>query len=365
MAAPTYRALFCDLRSDQLLDVLPLQGISLDDYIGKTGTASGTIPIATPELAARVRATVVPGRTALWIERDREIWWGGIIWTASLQSSARGFLSMQVQAGTFDSYLDHRMLTDSLDSRGVDQYDIVRTLLDYVQGTNGGDIGITYDGAPSGVARDRSYSRYDLPKIRDLINQLAATENGFEWRIAAYRDPDSGRRVKELQLGSPIRTGTSEIVLDHPGPVLSYTWPVDATPLANAWQCRGATDNRNQAAESHPIMSELLVADADIAAGWPRLDGSSDYSTVITQSVLDAHARADWMRARAPLTIPEITVRMDGSITPALLGATIRLRIRDLWWSETLDRRYRIVGLAITPPERGRAETARLFLEAA
>ncbi|MEF3114481.1 hypothetical protein [Streptomyces chrestomyceticus] len=362
---PQYRALFCDLRSDQLLDVLPLQGVSLDDYIGKTGTASGTIPIANAELAERVRAAVVPGRTALWIERGREIWWGGIVWTASLQSSTRGFLSMQVQAGTFDSYLDHRLLMDSLESRGVDQYDIVRSLLDYVQNTPGGDIGITYDGAPSGVTRDRSYSRYDLPKIRDLITQLAATENGFEWRIAAYRDPASGRRVKQLQLGSPIRTGTSEILLDHPGPVLSYTWPVDATVQANGWQSRGATDNHNQAAASYPIMSKPLVADEDIAAGWPRLDGSSDYSTVITQTVLDAHARADHTRARVPLTIPEITVRVDGTITPAMLGGTIRLRVRDLWWSETLDRRYRVVGLAITPPERGRAETARLYLEAA
>ncbi|MFI1182618.1 hypothetical protein ACH4UT_24105 [Streptomyces sp. NPDC020799] len=344
---------------------MPVQQLALDDYIGKTGSMSATIPVPNAALASRIRSAVQPGRTAVWVERGREIWWGGILWTARVASSTRGELSVQVQAATFDSYLDHRMLADTQIATGVDQYDIARGLITYVQNTPGGDIGITYDAAPSGVKRDRTYSRYDLPRIRDLINQLAAVEGGFEWRIAAYRDPSSGRRVKELQLGSPIRTGTSEIVLDHPGPVLSYTWPVDATTQATAWQSRGATDNRNQAAESHPITSELLVADEDIAAGWPRLDGSSDYSTVIEQATLDAHARADQARARTPLTIPEITVRMDGSITPALLGATVRLRIRDLWWPETLDRRYRIVGLAITPPERGIAETARLYLEAA
>lgn len=354
----------CDLRSDQLLDVIPVQGLALDDYIGKTGSMSATIPVPNAVLAERIRTAVQPGRTAVWVERGREIWWGGILWTARVASSTRGELSVQIQAATFDSYLDHRMLTDTKAATGVDQYDIVRGLLDYVQTTVGGDIGITYDGTLSGVLRDRTYSRYDLPRVRDLINQLGAVEGGFEWRVAAYRDPESGRRIKALQLGSPIRTGTSEIVLDHPGPVLSYTWPIDATVQATAWQCRGASDNSNQAAESHPIVSELLVDDGAIAAGWPRLDGSSDYSTVITQSVLEAHARADHDRARAPLTIPEITVRMDGSITPALLGATIRLRIRDLWWPETLDQRYRIVGLAITPPERGRAETARLYLEA-
>ncbi|MFC5720377.1 hypothetical protein ACFP1Z_09405 [Streptomyces gamaensis] len=367
MASPGfYRVLLCDLRTDQLLDVVPVQSLALDDYIGKTGSMSATIPVPNAQTAARIRRALLPGRTAVWVERGLEVWWGGILWTARITSSTRGELQVQVQAATFDSYLDHRMLTDTHTAARTDQYDIVRGLISYVQGTPGGDIGITYSGAPSGVLRDRTYSRYDLPRIRDLISQLAAVEGGFEWRIAAYRDPASGRRVKELQLGTPvIRTGTADIVLDHPGPVLSYTWPVDATVQANTWQSRGASTNQNQTEESVPLLSELLVDDTAITAGWPRLDGSSDYSTVITPSVLDAHARADHARARTPLTIPEITVRMDGSITPALLGATVRLRIRDLWWPEGLDARYRIVGLAITPPERGRAETARLSLETA
>ncbi|KOU46861.1 hypothetical protein [Streptomyces sp. WM6378] len=67
-----------------------------------------------------------------------------------------------------------------------------------------------------------------------------------------------------------------------------------------------------------------------------------------TQSVLDAHARADWAAARRPATIPEITVALHRTpLSPALLGSTIRLRIRDLWWPEGLDARYRIVGLSI------------------
>ncbi|MGW2485179.1 hypothetical protein ACWCWQ_35720 [Streptomyces sp. NPDC001571] len=367
MTSLSYRALLCDLRTDQLLDVLPLQGVSLDDWIGKTGAASGTIPIPNAQIAARVRGAVEPARTALWIERGRNLWWGGIIWTATVASDARGFLSMQIQAGTFDSYLDHRRLTDTQSATGTDQFDIARALVTYAQSAPGGDIGIEYDDHLSGVARDRTYSRYDLPTVRDLLDQLAKVEDGFEWRIAVHRDAESGRRVKRLQLGHPvIRTGASDIVLDHPGPVLAYGWPVDGTQRANAWQSRGAANNTNQASESVPLMSAELVAGDDLAAGWPRLDGTSDYSTVTTQSVLDAHARADWSTARRPRTIPEITVALDRTpLTPALLGSTVRLRIRDLWWPQTLDERYRIVGMSITPPERGRPETAKLFLEAA
>ncbi|MBI0374722.1 hypothetical protein JBE27_00130 [Streptomyces albiflaviniger] len=362
MSGP-YRLLFCDLRSDQLLDALPIQGLSLDDYIGKIGRLTSTVPIPNRALADRARRVLLPGRTGVWVERGRELWWGGILWTLNLASDSRGFLSAQIQAGGWESYLYRRLLFDTQIADDVDQFDVVRQLVDYAQNAEGGDIGITYDTAISGVPRDRTYSRYDLPSIGDLIDDLAAVERGFEWRIASFRDGD-GRRVKKLMMGHPvIRTGTADIVLDHPGPVLSYAWPTDATGKANAWQSRGASVNGNLAADSYPLTSPLLVAEDDIAAGWPRLDGSSDYTTVEVQDTLDAHARADAAAARNPVTLPEITVMLGGNITPALLGATVRVRIRDLWRPDTLDARYRVVGLSITPPERGRPETARLYLE--
>ncbi|MET7616954.1 hypothetical protein [Streptomyces sp. NPDC005408] len=364
---PGYRLLLCDMRTDQMLDALPVTDVSLDDYIGKVGAASATIPLPNRQLAARVRAAVEPGRTALWIERGPEIWWGGVLWTANVTSNDRGYLGLQIQAGGWASYLDHRIVLHTQEATAVDQFDIVRGLLDYAQGVDGGDIGIEYGPELSGVLRDRTYRRYDQPRIRDLIDQLGAVENGFEWRVASYRDPGSGRRIKQLQLGSPIiKTGTSEIVLDHPGPVLSYGWPIDATVQANAWQTRGASDNRNQTQESLPLMSDLLVADEEIAAGWPRLDGTSDYSTVTEPATLAGHARADLAASVHPRAIPEVTVALDRiALSPALLGATIRLRIRDLWFTEGLDERYRVVGLAISPPLRGRPETAKLYLEAA
>ncbi|MFD7121897.1 hypothetical protein ACFWAA_33390 [Streptomyces sp. NPDC059922] len=368
MTAPSpYRLLLCDLRTDQVLDSLPVQQLALDDFIGKAGSMSGTVPIPNRSIAARARAAIVPGRTAVWLERGRETWWGGILWTASVVSDARGFLGVQIQAGTWDTYLSHRILYDTLTTTTpTDQFDIVRGLLDYVQNTPGGDLGIEYDTATSGILRERTYSRYDLPAVRDLIDQLGAVEGGFEWRIASYRDAD-GRRVKRLQLGTPtIRTGHADIVLDHPGPITAYTWPIDATGRANAWQSRGATDNTNQAADSLPRMSTLQLAEQDVAEGWPRLDGSSDYSTVADPVTLDGHAGADLAAARAGTVIPEVTVDMSRApVSPALIGATVRLRIRDLWHPKQLDARYRVVGLGITPPDRGRPESARLFLEPA
>ncbi|MBT2466557.1 hypothetical protein J7E97_01430 [Streptomyces sp. ISL-66] len=366
--APAYRVVLCDLRTDQVLDILPVSDVSLDDYLGKVGSAAVTVPLPNAQLAARVRSALDLGRTAMWIERGPDIWWGGIPWTANLTSGERGDLGLRIQAGGWASYLDHRAVFDTQQATAVDQFDIVRGLIDYSASLAGGDIGIEYDAEQlSGVLRDRTYRRYDHPRIREVIDQLASVEGGFEWRIASYRDPATGRRVKGLQLGAPvIRTGESEIVLDHPGPILSYDWPIDATVRANVWQSRGASDNRNQTAESLPLMSELLVDEEQLKAGWPRLDGTSDYTTVTDPETLGAHARADLAGALTPHLIPELTIALDRvALSPALLGATVRVRIRDLWWAEGLDQRYRVVGLAISPPLRGRPETAKLFLEAA
>jgi hypothetical protein len=361
---PAYRIVFTDLRSDRVIDTLPVTGLSLDDYIGKTGRLTGTVPIPNRDLAARARAALLPGRTGVWVERGRDLWWGGILWTTQLATDTRGYLTAQIQCGGWESYLYRRRLYDTQLAEGVDQFDIVRGLISYVQDAPGGDIGITYDTHTSGVVRDRTYLRYDHHTIGDLIDDLAAVEDGFEWRVASYRDAD-GRRVKHLQLGHPIlQTGAADVVLDYPGPIIAYAWPTDATVKANAWQSRGASTNRNQAADSYPLMSPVLVDDADIEAGWPRLDGTSDYTTVERQATVDAHARADWTAARTPVTVPEITVRPGGVISPALLGATVRIRIRDLWHPAPLDARYRVVGMTVTPPDRGSPETARLYLEA-
>ncbi|MFJ7267245.1 hypothetical protein ACIQV3_11370 [Streptomyces sp. NPDC099050] len=358
-----YRVLLCDLRTDRLIDVLPMRDVTLDDYIGKTGRLTAMIPIPNRALADRARAALLPGRTAVWVQRGADIIWGGILWTHHLASDSRGMLSARIQVGAWESYLYGRTLFDTYTAAQVDQAEIVRHLIDYVQQTPGGDIGITYDYTRHRVLRDRTYLRYDHARVGDLIDDLAAVENGFEWRIASYRSA-SGLRAKQLQLGHPvIRTGAADVVLDHPGHIVSYAWPADATQLATAWQSRGAATNGNQASASVPLMSPVEVAADHIAAGWPRLDGTSDYATADQQTTLDAHARADAAAALTAVTIPEITIRLDHVSTLALIGTTVRVRIRDLWHPETLDARFRVVGLSITPPARDQPETATLYLE--
>lgn len=134
--------------------------------------------------------------------------------------------------------------------------------------------------------------------------------------------------------------------------------------MANAWQSRGASTNQNQASESTPLLSPLLTYPDLLDAGWPRLDGSSDYTTVTSQSVLDEHAAADIARARTTRLIPEVTMSLqDGRAVPPM-GSIVRLRIvHPVWYPDGLTVRHRVVGAAVRPPERGARPTAKLYLE--
>ncbi|MFG2721588.1 hypothetical protein ACGFW5_25350 [Streptomyces sp. NPDC048416] len=361
----TYRALFCDLRTDRVIDTLPLTEVEFDDFIGKPGQLRATVPLPDAALARRAREALRPGRTAVWLERGSDIWWGGILWTCTPAGDERGRLDVEIQAGTFDSYLDHRILSTDLSfPAGTDQFDMVRALVRHVQEQPGGDIGITMDDRASGVTGSASYTRTDLARVRELIDALGALQDGFEWRVQCYRDSATGARVKKLQLGHPtIRTGAVPIVLDRPGPVITYSLPTDSTVQANVWLARGETANNNNAAASLPEMSDAAVAADDLDAGWPRLEGSSDHSGISDRAVLNSLARAELSRARRPQIIPEVTIRVDGRISPALIGASVLLRIRDGWHPDGTDPRYRVVGLTVTPPGRGSGETAKLYLE--
>jgi hypothetical protein len=364
--APLYRLLFADLVTDQLLDVLPVQGLGFDDYIGKTGALSGKIPVPDPGMAARVRAAVVPGRTAVWVERGADIWWGGIVWTMTPSVDDRGAVSVDIQAATFDSYLDRRVVFTNQTFTQVDQLEIARGLVTYAASLDKGDLGIQMDTQLSGVLRDRTYLASEVPRVRELLDDLAAVDNGFEWRVQVYRDPAAGKRVKRLQLGYPkIQVGAQPVMFTYPGNVLSYSIPTDATGMANVWQSRGATVDNTVDATGGPLLSSAWLYTDRLAAGWPRLDGTSDYNTVSVKTTLDNHAKADLARARNATTIPSVRVRLDGEITPSLIGARARLRIRDVWYADGLDATYRVVGLKVDPAERGREESAELYLEAA
>ncbi|MEU4081573.1 hypothetical protein DEJ45_14655 [Streptomyces venezuelae] len=370
-----YRAIFCDLLTDQTLDILPLRDVSFDDYIGKAGSLSGTVPIPDKAIADRVKK-VREGRTAVYLERGGDLWWGGIVWTSTLQSSGRGVLTLGIQAATFDSYAGRRRIrTDITYDTPTDQLEIARRLWreldvqtypDAPAGEEPRRLGITFGNEIPKFQKTASWRKGDETVYLEALDQLAATENGFEHQILVYRDPVTGQRIRQLRIGEPkIVTGATDLVFDRPGVILSYSFPYDATRGGTTAVARGASTNANAAAESRPIFSGTQYASDLLVDGWPLIDLSSDHNEITDQLALDSVAATELAQARGAVVIPSISIHLGGIVPPALLGRVARIRITDEWYSQGLDARYRIIGVKITPPERGRADTAELYLEEA
>lgn len=367
MAAQPYSLRLHDLRTDQLLGYLPISGVTYDAYIGKSGSLQGTIPAPNARMAAQVQDLLQEGRTLVDLVRAGSIVWSGIVWTAVPTADYRDNYTCPIQAATLESYYrDHLQLRDTdLTYTGADQLAIARGLIGYAATRTGGDLGIEMDtGQSSGILRDRTYSHYDQPYVGKLLDDLAAVDQGFEWRINRYQDA-AGNRHRVLQLGYPkLSIGTTDAPLKKPGLIKAHAIPRDATAMATCWQSRGATSNTNQAAASTPLLSTTLTDTAGIAAGWPLLDGSSDYPTVTDPTTLNAHAAADLARFSRPVAIPQISVLTGASVQPQL-GSYVRVSIRDDWYPAGYNARYRVVGLRCAPAERGRPDLTDLFLEAA
>lgn len=361
MTDSTYRVIFADVSTDDTIDVLPVDDVEFDDYIGKPGSLSGTIPIPDADLGTRA-ARLVEGRTAVYLARGNDLWWGGLLWTMTPQCDDKGVITCAIQAATFDSYAAHRYIRSNLAYSAVDSLQVVRNLWQYVQSAPNGNIGLSYGTETSGTVISPSWRDGDETLVDDAINQLAAATPGFEHFVSVYRDPNSGSRVRLLRLGSPtVTTGTTPLIVDKPGTVLTYAFPRDATRAATATRARGGSVSANDGSGTDvPLVSSVHSV---TVPGFLELDGSADYNDVTDPATLENLAQANLAAAGTSVVVPSLTVQLDGSFSPQLLGAAVRVRINDHWFKPPLDQTYRIVGFHVVPAQRGRPDTVDLFLD--
>lgn len=102
-----YRYFTTDLLSNTVLAEIPFRGVSFERSIKAAGSFSGTIPVIPETAYMDLYNSTMPGKTGLYILRDQECIWGGIIWSRSYDVLER---SLSVNASEFTSYFHHRNL---------------------------------------------------------------------------------------------------------------------------------------------------------------------------------------------------------------------------------------------------------------
>ena len=102
---PTYRYFTTDLLTNTLLAEIPFTGVSYERAIKGAGSFSGDIPMIPETNSMDLYESTMPGKTGLYVVRDGECVWGGIIWSRSYNVKGK---TLSIGANEFTSYFHHR-----------------------------------------------------------------------------------------------------------------------------------------------------------------------------------------------------------------------------------------------------------------
>lgn len=105
--AAEYRYFTTDLLSNTLLAEIPFYGVSYERAIKGAGKFSGKVPVIDRTTAFNIYDATMPGKTGLYITRNGECVWGGIIWGRQYNLVSK---ELDVDAAEFTSYFHHRRI---------------------------------------------------------------------------------------------------------------------------------------------------------------------------------------------------------------------------------------------------------------
>jgi hypothetical protein len=347
-----YRYLFADLLSNQIIAELPLTGVNFTQQLNAAGTLTGHLLLSgVNSNAMNVPAGTIPGRTALYVDRDGVLVWGGIIWNRSYTSSNQ---TLSLQAREFESYFERRRITSTVAFNNTDQLAIVQSIVNTAQTATNGNIGLTVGTETSGVLVSRTYYGYEYKTVFSAIQDLSRSSQGFDFNILIAYD-SNGNPSKTLRLAYPrygkvySATSTTQAVLDLPsGNIVEYEYAEDAITAANTVYALGAGSNEGK----------LISTQTDptkITAGWPLLEEQANYSD-ITDSTLLTNLASSQVKT---VSYPPITMKvvLPTYVDPILgsyeVGDDIRVRITDDRFPTGLDTYYRLVAYNVTVGENG------------
>ena len=357
MTTTQYRYLFADLVTNSILAELPLTGVSFTQQLNTSGTFTGHLLLSGVNASGlNVSAATIPGRTAVYVDRNGVLVWGGVLWSRSYNSTSQ---TLEFQAREFLSYFERRRITTTSVFTNIDQMQIAQTLMQNSQSVMNGNIGLLYNydagsGVVSGQLVSRTYYGYELKTVYSAIQDLSKQTNGFDFEISVFYD-GSGNPTKSFNTYYP-RAGTAYRSTDPTAPVfelpsgniVEYTYPEDGSTAANTVYALGAGSNEGK-----------LIATASstiaLSSGWALLEDQANYSDVTDATMLTSLASGQITAVQYPPTTMRVVAPpyVDPLFGTYEVGDDVRVRITDNRFPTGLDSIFRIVALSVQAGENG------------
>lgn len=352
-----YRYLVADLLTDTLKEEMPFEDVQYGDVLNAPGSFSGKLPLSVMNangFEKVTRANLDPGRTALYVERDGVLVWGGIIWTAQADDSS---FTLTIGAEGFWSYFRRRMLRTSKVYTNADMLSIPRDLVNYAQSVTGGNIGVTVGSETTGgmMTHTITYNAWDRKNIGQAIEELASMDAGFDFAIdVAYA---SGVRTKTLTFGYPKRGTRLGYVLDLGSNIEGLSFSIDATKMANLVESLGSGDG--------PQMLIGFAADTSLLATYPLLEDTVSDKDVTSVVMLQNHAKSALTAQRKPVEmLPTLVAHETDALQPGSFrtGDEIEVRTQNAGGFLTVDSIFRVGAWNVNVDNNGKETTAFSFL---
>lgn len=351
MASYTY--LVADLRTGVIRDEIPFSGVGYGEVLNAPGSFNATIPSAHPKCT---NANLAPGKTALYVLRESgpsvACVWGGIIWTARKAENSAS--DIQIGAEGFWSYPRRRKIRATQSFTQIDQAVIARALITYMNGVSPtGDIGIVNGAQTTSVLRDRTYNGYERQYVGELIEQLSAVENGFDFSIDVTFDGVS-TFTKTFNIWYPnkgTRTGLTWEVGVH----CDFNgWSIDATQMANQIDAFGAGDGE----------AMLIATAVDPGTDYPLLESDVAYKSVSEEATLEAHVKDALSSKRLPSVMPALSLRQTRDTTYGSYQVGDEVRINGNDGFAAIDGPFRIMSREVQVSDEGDESTKVAFQDA-
>lgn len=355
----TYRYFTADLLTGTVLGDVPLYGTWMSKQINGAGSFNGTFRLGTTVLNDTLMLNnTTPGKTALYVERDGTLIWGGILWSRSYESQGG---TVQLTGQTFESYFDRVAATDHIIQQGVEQVALFKNLIDQMQAQAQSNIGLTYASLPStGINRTILLPGYEFHMYQEAIAQLLEAVDSFEYTINVTASATQDVPNKVVTVGYPTLNSTvTDQYYDFPGTIKNYWWPETTSEGGTKFAGRGY-------GSGNKAPTAVVVDGTAIAAGYPSLWKVGSYNNIADATLLDSKVRRDALAYAIPVNNPTIELKSDVGIGFTgwnLLGAPITAYIADSKRFPTgMTATRRLLGWEFNPASGTSPEVVKLTL---
>ena len=285
-ATSTLRAMWGDLRTGRLLGQFPLIGATYSDIYNGAGAIGVTVPLVGPK-----PIRLEPWRSTLWIEENGKLLKGGIFFSRQVDGDTVTFTGEG-----FHSYLRRRHILSSLEL-DADQSSIAAEIV----GPALDDIRADLEAPLTGVTRVRNYPSWENKNVAEAFEQLAAVDNGFDFRWSHdYRD--DGTPGTTLEIDYPATGRQTGVTYEHlVGGIEIEGLATDGSIVANTGIASGVSNDADTPRFVHSDQAGL--------SRYVPLETVDSYGSVSSLATLAAHARRNVQRRRQPRNSATVVYR--------------------------------------------------------